>query len=333
MCALFGWLDYKGIVKHKTLRKLTQALANAAEERGTDASGISYVKNNSITIFKRPKPAHRVHFSPPEGTQAVMGHTRFTTQGSEKRNYNNHPFIGHANHDFAFAHNGVLYNDEALRKEKQLPDTPIETDSYVAVQLIEQQGQLNFNSLKTMAEDVQGNFTFTVLDEENSLYFIKGSNPLYLIHMESLGLYIYASTETIMKTALKNIDMSKIKYNRIPAVEGDMIRINRMGEIARFQFSPSLPLGHREWYDEYSYYTLHEQLLMDYCNSFNIDEEEIELLLDYGYTADEIEDMLLDYDTLRATINAIRYDEDMLLNDSDDDCCDICDMLMDRRRC
>ena len=29
MCALFGWLDYKGIVSDMLLKKLTQALANA----------------------------------------------------------------------------------------------------------------------------------------------------------------------------------------------------------------------------------------------------------------------------------------------------------------
>ena len=27
MCALFGWLDYKGIMSDKLLKKLTQALA------------------------------------------------------------------------------------------------------------------------------------------------------------------------------------------------------------------------------------------------------------------------------------------------------------------
>ena len=43
MCSLFGWLDYQGIIPHKVLRKLTQALANAAEERGTDAAGISSI--------------------------------------------------------------------------------------------------------------------------------------------------------------------------------------------------------------------------------------------------------------------------------------------------
>ena len=60
MCALFGWLDYKGIVSNKLLKKLTQSLANTAEERGIDASGIAYVKNGKMTIFKRPKPAHKL---------------------------------------------------------------------------------------------------------------------------------------------------------------------------------------------------------------------------------------------------------------------------------
>lgn len=42
--------------------------------------------------------------------------------------------------------------------EKHLPNTQIETDSYIAVQLLEQQGKLNFDSLKSMAESVQGSF-------------------------------------------------------------------------------------------------------------------------------------------------------------------------------
>ena len=74
MCALFGWLDYKHIIPYKVLKKLTQALANAAEERGTDAYGISYIKDDRVTIFKRPKPAHKIRFNVPEGTTAVMGH-------------------------------------------------------------------------------------------------------------------------------------------------------------------------------------------------------------------------------------------------------------------
>ena len=175
MCSLFGWLDYQGIVPEKFKIKSTQALANAAEERGTDAAGISYINNGKVVIYKRPKPAHKLHLTIPEKTAAVMGHTRMTTQGDEKHNYNNHPFPGHAGEkSFAFAHNGVLWNDKELRKETNLPDSHIETDSYIGVQLIESQQKLAFESLKYMAEAVEGNFTFTVLDQNNSLYIIKG---------------------------------------------------------------------------------------------------------------------------------------------------------------
>lgn len=236
MCALFGWLDYKHIIPYKILKKLTQALANAAEERGTDAAGISYIKDDRVTIFKRPKPAHKIHFNAPDGTTAIMGHTRLTTQGNQKFNFNNHPFYGRADKEFSFAHNGVLYNDMELRKTKNLPATHIETDSYVAVQLIEQQKKLDFNSLKNMAETVQGNFTFTVLDEENSLYIIKGSNPMYLLHFEMLGLYVYASTESIIKNTLRKIGMLNFPNVKIKTAHGDIIKIDKNGTITRSEF-------------------------------------------------------------------------------------------------
>ena len=214
MCSLFGWLDYQGIVPYRIKKKLTQALANAAEERGTDAAGISYVHGKDVVIFKRPKPAHKLHFSIPEGTAAVMGHTRMTTQGDGKHNYNNHPFPGLAGEtSFAFAHNGVLWNDKELRKENIIPDTHIETDSYAACQLIEAQQKLDFKSLRYMAKTVEGNFTFSILDEHNSLYIIKGSNPMCLLHFPVLGLYIYASTESIMKKALQRSVFTSSLWN------------------------------------------------------------------------------------------------------------------------
>ena len=181
MCSLFGWLDYKGIIPDKVLKRLTQSLANAAEERGTDAAGISYVKDGKVIIFKRPKSAHRIRFNTPGGTRAVMGHTRMTTQGDEKHNNNNHPFPGRAGDmDFARAHNGVLYNDKELRKALNLPDTHIETDSYAAVQLIERSSELSFDSLRNMSEKVQGSFCFSILDKMGKLYIVKGGRlPMF----------------------------------------------------------------------------------------------------------------------------------------------------------
>lgn len=312
MCALFGWLDYKGIVPYKILKKLTQALANAAEERGTDASGISYVRDGKITIYKRPKPAHKLRFNVPDGTTTIMGHTRMATQGDKSQNFNNHPFSGAAGDiSFAFAHNGVLWNDKELRHDKKLPDTHIRTDSYIAVQLIESQDKFDFGSLRYMAETVEGNFTFTVLDQNNSLYIIKGSNPMCLLHFESLGLYIYASTESIMKNALRKVGLYKFASEKIEVAEGDILCINKTGEITRSEFEPKLYRSkYMSWYnDNESYYGVHEELLLAYCGCYGVDSSDVELLLEYGYTCDEIEDMLADYALLNETLQAIKFED------------------------
>jgi glucosamine 6-phosphate synthetase-like amidotransferase/phosphosugar isomerase protein len=315
VCSLFGFLDYQGLIPQKVLRKLTQALANAAEERGTDASGISYVKDGKIVIYKRPKPAHKLHFNPPEGTRAVLGHTLMTTQGSEKNNANNHPFYGNTGETvFAFAHNGILYNDKELRKEKQLPVTAIETDSYIAVQLIESQHKLNFESLRYMAEQVQGSFTFSLLDDKNTLYLIKGSNPLCLLHFESLGLYVYASTESIMKNALKRVGLHKFASERIEADEGDIIRIDKNGDITRSQFQPASSYTHfsrcKWWYGDYEdYYSTYEETLIEMAHCFGVDEDDVILLLDYGYTADEVSDLMMDTGLFQETVQEVKLIE------------------------
>ena len=40
MCAVFGFLDYKGKTSNAVLKKLIHTLSVAAEVRGTDATGI-----------------------------------------------------------------------------------------------------------------------------------------------------------------------------------------------------------------------------------------------------------------------------------------------------
>lgn len=308
MCALFGWLDYGKKLPHKTLRKFTQELANAAEERGTDASGISYILNGKVKIYKKANPAHKIRFNFPEGTTAIMGHTRFTTQGNQKFNFNNHPFYGKADKEFAFAHNGVLYNDKDLRKEKNLPKTHIETDSYIAVQLIEKQKKLDFESLQSMAEDVQGNFTFTILDEDNKLYFIKGSSPMFLIYFEKLGFFCLCLNRNHNAKGPEKSGLSYYKYQIIKLNEGDILSIDSNGKIetSEFQFD-DLSLLSKFRYGDFNYYDpSHEDMLLEMCSCFGVSEEDILLLLDYDYTADDIEEMLMDLDLISETVDELK---------------------------
>ena len=185
MCSLFGLIDYQNALTTRQKNRILQVLAKECEVRGTDATGIAYNFSGSIKVYKRPLAAHKLKFHVPNEVHVVMGHTRLATQGRPADNYNNHPW---STGSFALAHNGVLWNDKELRQTENLPDTRIQTDSYVAVQLLEQQKTLDFTTISAMAEKIQGSFVFTVLDRDDNLYFVRGDNPLAIF---SLSLFYY----------------------------------------------------------------------------------------------------------------------------------------------
>ena len=159
-----------------------------------------------------------------------------------------------------------------------------------------------------MAESVQGSFCFTALDENNTLYIIKGSNPMCLLHFAQLGLYIYASTESILKKALQKSGFHKYRFEVLNVDEGTILKIDRYGFLQEsFRFGKWY-----NWYDELEeeYYTQQEELLLEMCNCYGVTEDDILLLLDYGYSADEIEEMLCDSNLLLETLCAVRCEEE-----------------------
>lgn len=311
MCAVFGFLDYKSKISNTILKKLIQNLSIAAEVRGTDATGISYVNHGKVVTFKKAKPAHKMKLYFPKNTRTVIGHTRMTTQGSEKYNYNNHPFDGRCGTEtFALAHNGVLYNDAEWKAKYHLPKIPIETDSYVAVQLLEQEKQLHTESIKKMAELVNGSFVFTILRNDNTLFLVKGNNPLTLYHFPALGLYIYASTKSILDNALQKIHMMKNPCE-IEISEGEIVEIAANGKHSKTTFAikdyTHSVFSPYNW-DNLNWYETEEQeeFLLEYCRMFGVSEEDVYLLLDYGFSADEIEEMLMNTNLLEDALAEIR---------------------------
>ena len=304
MCCLFGILDYGHKLSRKEKTKILSVLSVACEERGTDATGIAYNSGGNLKIYKRPLPAHLLWFRIFEDTNLVMGHTRMTTQGSERFNANNHPFAGKVGDTtFALAHNGVLSNDKRLRRQHDLPATKIETDSYIAVQLLEASGELSFASLASMAEKLDGSFTITVMSDADDLYLIKGDNPLCLLHYEKLGLYVYASTEPILKSALKQLNMKLGKPTKIKLDCGEILRIDAAGNMTRSQFDDSkLFLGYSHWpryYGRPAVWEPFEDAQAEYINelkavaaAFGVWPEEVDQLLEDGMTPQEIEDLL-----------------------------------------
>lgn len=175
MCAIFGLIDYKKVFTAAQRECFMNVLANECEIRGTDATGFAFNSSGKLRIYKRPVAASEISLKLNEDANIILGHTRMATQGDCKKNYNNHPFYGEVrNTKFALAHNGIVYNDHKIAADMKLPKSRIETDSYVAVQVLEKTGELSEKSLAEMAEKINGPFVFTLLDERNNSYFVRG---------------------------------------------------------------------------------------------------------------------------------------------------------------
>ena len=136
MCCLFGIVDYGKSLSMAQKEHILTVLSRECELRGVDATGIAYNGQGRLHIYKRPLPAHKMRFHVMPDTNIIMGHTRMTTQGSEQKNRNNHPFRGKT---FALAHNGIIENYEELKEKLVRHGYRFysDTDTEAAVKLVD----------------------------------------------------------------------------------------------------------------------------------------------------------------------------------------------------
>lgn len=286
MCALFGIIDHKNQWSKNQKEKMIRSLSKASEVRGTDATGIAYRRNNRIIINKTAKPAHKCHFYIPQ-TSVILGHTRMTTQGSEKHNFNNHPFHGCAERSFALAHNGMIWNDAELRVCHRLPQTKIQTDSYIIVQLIEKYG---LEQLPYVAEQLMGSFTITLLDDSGTWTCIKGDNPMYICRIGEA--YVYASTKAIVEQAFAEFGI--VAEEVIDIQSGEILTILPDGmtrEVFDLKYSQVQYWEDEMWGDPYITEANYDEL-KSMSSYFGYEPKDIDELIDYGLTYDEIVDYL-----------------------------------------
>lgn len=302
MCSLFGFVDYEHQLSRKQRHRLLTVLSISCEDRGTDATGISYNHGGKQYIYKRPIPAHLMWYRVPSEAAIVMGHTRMATQGSARHCWNNHPFEGTAGGTmFSLAHNGCIHNDRYLRKNLNLPNTKIETDSYIAVQLLEKYGKLDFEGLRYMAEELEGSFTITILSDKE-LYFVKGNNPMCIYHYPDKGIYVYASTEEILRKAMGKAKLPLGKSEKVQILSGEILRIDAQGKVTRSQFDdsklyPAYSLPWMRW-DDYAAarpYAGESEYIRDLKTvaiRYGLFPEDIDALIRDGVDPLEIEELL-----------------------------------------
>ena len=190
-------------------------------------------------------------------------------------------------------------NDDILQMRYNFPKTKIETDSYVGVQLLEYKKKLDFSSIKFMAEEVEGSFSFSILDDRNNLYLVKGDSPLSVIHFPKFKLYTYASTDEILYRALIDSplfeELKEKKYETIPIEEGQILKISSSGLLEYKAFDYFYCYGRRWW--EYGFETKKEENeyirdLKSVAAYQGYQPETVEELLNSGFCLEEIEDFI-----------------------------------------
>ena len=148
------------------------------------------------------------------------------------------------------------------------------------------------------------------MDSADNLYVVKGDNPLCLYHYPERGLYIYASTEEILKAGLKKLYLNFGKCEKISIESGEILKIDSTGYRTRSEFNDSglyysyyFPYRHG-WDDDWWTSAKTTSSKMDPAEKQYFEDlkgvachcgympEDIEELYEDGYTLDEIEEFL-----------------------------------------
>lgn len=282
MCAIFGLLDPRENFSRKEKQRIIQTLGWEAQIRGTDATGLAWVEKSRIGIRKAPWAARRFAFRFPGEVKILMGHTRMTIPSLGKLEPPPSPWPTTAYSTMTMP----------LRRIHRLPGSWVQTDSYVAVQLLEEAGEISHASLAAMAEELEGSFTFTLLTDQNSLFFLKGNNPLSLWHFPESGAYLYASTEEILTRAAARAGLRE-KKEKVLISQDQILEIDSSGQRSWGRFDDSRLdqslFWRRSWYPLSGGWG---RELRSLAGAFGYSGEDVARLESEGCTPEEIEDWL-----------------------------------------
>jgi len=209
MCAIAGFsLSNNSKISP---RRLSHALLVEMDVRGNQASGFAWQSASGSGLFKKDVAGANLSLkSMPKDVGVAVLHTRYATHGSTKNMANNHPVLS-PDRQIALVHNGVIWNHNTVRSfiDAKLP----EVDTAVIPALLSQYP----NDLSKL-EMLDGDASVAWLDEDERLTLKVARishSPLCVAQLVD-GSFVFASTESILMSALKSIGLKPIYLENVP---------------------------------------------------------------------------------------------------------------------
>lgn len=210
MCGIFGWIASEGSsLSEKIYHAGLKELFLLSETRGKEASGVCFISDKEVEIYKECIRAKKLihseqfkHILEKTGKSSyytMMGHARMVTNGSSSVYENNQPV---EKDDLICIHNGIIVNDLDLWKKYPDMKRQSEVDTEVFLSLLQKydyQSDL-ISAFKNTLGEIKGSLSIALVDKTREyllLYTNVGS--LYLVVSNDKKMILFASERYILE--------------------------------------------------------------------------------------------------------------------------------------
>jgi glucosamine 6-phosphate synthetase-like amidotransferase/phosphosugar isomerase protein len=221
MCGICGFVAPKATKEWK--HNLLYDLLSASQSRGSDATGVAFVERGKMQVIKDGVKAEDFIVTEefaalkPRLPSIVIGHTRGASRSanniaSPSENENNHPFFSPAT-GLAIIHNGLLdddmWRDTVGKEHGLLQEFEGHCDSEAWLRVgetvrLKYPDQPMLITIEDTCFNVSGKYTIGMISENHptSLWLVKHDNPLHVALLPKEKAIVFASEESILKSAL-----------------------------------------------------------------------------------------------------------------------------------
>lgn len=229
MCAVFGYKCFGERTPH--LSELAY-LAEVAEERGSDASGLAWETPDGVAVIKAPlAPSCYLSrnnlarlFGKRSGLgmpKLLIGHARAATHGHPNKLENDHPVYSKRT-GTALVHNGVVRNADKLCKERSLPrEAEVDTEALLRLWDARPEEKGVRARMADIGGAVEGGYTVALISARapGELVLFRHDNPLVLAWDAKRAILFFASTQTMLGRIDRGVQLGPIPWRQSATVD------------------------------------------------------------------------------------------------------------------